>query len=115
VNCAPIVTLIAREAGQISLHLDLPADMACFQGHFPGLPILPGVIQIDWVMRLADEYLQCGQLSGADFRIKFRQVVRPGSPLKLTLKHDAPRHRLDFIYHIGDLVASQGRVTLDVL
>jgi 3-hydroxymyristoyl/3-hydroxydecanoyl-(acyl carrier protein) dehydratase len=113
VNCTPIVKAIAREAGQVSLQLDLPADLPCFQGHFPGFPVLPGVIQLDWVMRLAVEHLRCGQLSATDFRIKFRQVVGPGSPLTLTLTHDAPRQRLDFTYHIGDLVASQGRVMLD--
>ena len=114
-NCAPIVKAIVREAGQVSLKLDLPADMACFQGHFPALPILPGVIQLDWVMRLSVEHLRCGQPSATDFRIKFRQVVGPGSPLTLTLKHDVTRHRLDFVYHIGDVVASQGRVMLDAL
>jgi 3-hydroxymyristoyl/3-hydroxydecanoyl-(acyl carrier protein) dehydratase len=114
VNCAPIVVGIVTETGKISVRLHLPSDLPCFQGHFPGFPILAGVIQLDWVMRLAAAHFRCGHPSATDFRIKFRRMITPASPLMLTLSHDAIRRRLDFVYHTGDLVASLGRVMLDV-
>jgi 3-hydroxymyristoyl/3-hydroxydecanoyl-(acyl carrier protein) dehydratase len=110
--CAPIVRSVAAEAGQVVLHLDLPADLACFQGHFPGFPVLAGVVQLDWVMQLGAVHLSCGNPSATDFRIKFKRVITPGSPLTLTLCHDVAGRRLDFVYRSGAKVASQGRILL---
>ena len=110
--CAPIVLAATAEAGEAKFELGLPADLPCFEGHFPDLPVLAGVVQLDWVMRLAAAYLRCGQPAATDFRVKYKRVITPGLPLTLTLSHDAARHRLDFIYRTGDHVASLGRVML---
>jgi len=110
--CAPIVRSVAAEPDRVTLQLDVPADLPCFLGHYPGFPILPGVVQIDWVMQLAVRHLPCGQPSATDFRIKFKRVITPGMPLALTLSHDKARRRLEFVYRSGDRVASEGRVML---
>ena len=110
--CIPIARIIAAETGHVTLDLDLPADLPCFRGHFPGFPVLAGVVQIDWVMQLGVAHLRCDQPSASDFRIKFKRVITPGNPLTLTLSHDAARRRLDFVYRTGVLVASQGHVML---
>ena len=110
--CAPVVRTVAPEGGRVTLELSVPDDLPCFAGHFPGFPVLAGVIQLDWVMQLAAAHLRCGQKSAADFRIKFMRVIVPGGPLTLTLNHDEARHRLDFVYRTGDAVASSGRITL---
>jgi 3-hydroxymyristoyl/3-hydroxydecanoyl-(acyl carrier protein) dehydratase len=111
-RCAPIVRAVAAEAGCVTLQLDVPADLACFRGHYPGFPVLPGVVQIDWVMQLAVAHLRCGQPSATDFRIKFKRVIAPGSRVTLMLCHDECRRRLAFVYRTGELIASEGRVVL---
>jgi 3-hydroxymyristoyl/3-hydroxydecanoyl-(acyl carrier protein) dehydratase len=110
--CAPIVRAVAAEPGRVTLQLELPADLPCFRGHYPGFPILAGVVQIDWVMQLAVAHLQCDRPSATDFRIKFKRIIAPGTPLTLLLCHDEVRHRLEFVYRSRDQVASEGRVTL---
>jgi len=110
--CAPVVREVVTENQRITLHLDLPAGLPCFQGHFPDFPVLAGVVQLDWVMRLGAVHLRCCEPSATDFRIKFKRVIAPGSVLSLTLRHDTVRHRLDFVYRTGDFVASEGQVTL---
>jgi 3-hydroxymyristoyl/3-hydroxydecanoyl-(acyl carrier protein) dehydratase len=103
--CAPIVLAVAIEDGQVTLDLGLPADLPCFLGHFPNFPVLAGVVQLDWAMRLGVAHLACGQPCATDFRVKFKRVIMPGNKLTLVL-------RQDFVYRNGDLVASEGRVTL---
>jgi 3-hydroxymyristoyl/3-hydroxydecanoyl-(acyl carrier protein) dehydratase len=110
--CAPIARVVAADAAQVTLRLDLPPDLPCFAGHYPDFPILPGVVQIDWVMQLAGTHLRCGQRSATDFRIKFKRMIMPGADVTLTLSHDAPRRRMSFVYRSGDEIASQGQVTL---
>ena len=110
--CAPIVCNVAAEAAEVTLQLDLPADLPCFRGHYPGFPVLAGVVQIDWVMQVAGTHLQCDRRSATDFRIKFKRIIVPGTPLTLMLRHDLVRRRLEFAYRFGDLIASEGRITL---
>ena len=112
-KCAPVLRSLAFDGPQqVRVTLDLPATLPCFAGHFPGFPVLPGVVQIDWVMQLAAAHLRCAQRPAAEIRVKFKRVVTPGSPLGLTLRHDTARQRLAFTYTIGDSVASQGQIML---
>jgi 3-hydroxymyristoyl/3-hydroxydecanoyl-(acyl carrier protein) dehydratase len=111
-RCAPIVRHVAAEAAGIALQLDLPADLPCFRGHYPAFPVLAGVVQIDWVMQLAATHLHCDQRSASDFRVKFKRVIVPATPLTLMLCHNSVRHRLEFVYRSGELIASEGRITL---
>ena len=110
--CAPIVRHVAAEAAGITLQLDLPADLPCFRGHYPGFPVLAGVVQIDWVMQLAATHLHCDQRSASNFRVKFKRVIPPDTGLTLMLCLDPVRHRLEFVYRSGDRIASEGRITL---
>jgi 3-hydroxymyristoyl/3-hydroxydecanoyl-(acyl carrier protein) dehydratase len=110
--CAPIVRAVTAEAAGVTLQLDLPADLPCFRGHYPGFPVLAGVVQIDWVMQLAATHLQCDRRSATDFRIKFKRVIPPNTPLTLMLCQNAVRHRLEFVYRSGNLIASEGRIML---
>ena len=66
--------------------LTIPAEHPALVGHFPGTPILPGVV-------LLDEMLRALELEGAStapgWRIgsaKFLKPVRPGETL--TLEHE---------------------------
>ena len=110
--CAPIVRAVTAEAAGVTLQLDLPADLPCFRGHYPGFPVLAGVVQIDWVMQLAGTHLHCDRRSATDFRIKFKRIIVPGTSLTLMLSHDSVRRRLEFVYRSGDLIASEGRIML---
>jgi 3-hydroxymyristoyl/3-hydroxydecanoyl-(acyl carrier protein) dehydratase len=70
---------VARE---ISIATDHPA----FAGHFPGNPIVPGVVLID---RALTEIARAAGVSMTAYRlssVKFLSVVRPGEPLTLTFE-----------------------------
>jgi len=95
-------TVLAREGGQFTLFV--PADLEAFTGHFPGDPILPGVVQVDWAIRLgAEVFGPLGPFSGLD-QVKFLEPIRPGATLTLDLALD--RGSLKFQYS-----GAQGRIT----
>lgn len=58
-------------------------DLACFNGHFPGEPILPGIVQLKLVsdlVTLSEKKKIC--MSGVS-RVKFRSLVRPSDRLDI--------------------------------
>lgn len=101
---------------QALLHLQVEADLFWFQGHFPTLPILPGVAQLDWVMHYATALLAPGKVFSALENIKFQQPVPPGSHLQLQLDWEESKSRISFRYLLlrdGEQVnASSGKIVL---
>lgn len=112
-RCLPIVRSVTEEAPhQLRMALELPATLPCFAGHFPNFPVLPGVVQLDWVMLLGAAHLHGVPRAATDLRVKFKRVITPEVPLTLMLRHDASRRRLEFTYAIGAAIASQGQMAL---
>ena len=105
--------LDAREQdGEWQLHLRIPLDLRYFSGHFPSTPVLPGVVQIDWVLHLAPGYLTIPPRFVGMEVLKFQQLLRPGDLASLTFRFDPARNKLYFSYQIGDSAASSGRIVL---
>jgi 3-hydroxyacyl-[acyl-carrier-protein] dehydratase len=61
-----------------------------FQGHFPGLPVVPGVIQVEALAQTMAVYVakqegfgdRIGLFAGID-EVRFKRVVSPGDVLRL--------------------------------
>ena len=108
---SPLVTgLERRGACGLGCRVRVPYDLAIFDGHFPTIPILPGVVQIDWAVDLARAHLRiAGRFKGIA-ATKFRRLVQPGMNLDLTLEHRPESGELRFEYLLGTALASTGRV-----
>jgi 3-hydroxymyristoyl/3-hydroxydecanoyl-(acyl carrier protein) dehydratase len=104
------VEVLCEARSDTALHYELrvPPTLVHFAGHFPGLPILPGVVQIDWAMRLAAEQVPGVRMLASIEQLKFKAPVPPGALLDLTLTHDASRRRVQFTYRIGDRECTSG-------
>ncbi|WP_448207159.1 AMP-binding protein [Azospirillum sp. sgz302134] len=100
-------------ADGVELELFLPADLAQLDGHFPGMPIVPGVAQIDWAAKLAARHLGVGDGVARRFQVKFRRVTVPDATVTLTLRHVPSRRRLSFEYRAGEEVLSSGSIALE--
>ncbi|WP_341314602.1 AMP-binding protein [Paraburkholderia sp. IMGN_8] len=98
----------ARCAGTLHYELRVPPTLVHFAGHFPGLPILPGVVQVDWAMRLAAEHVPAVRKLASIDRLKFMAPVLPGALLNLTLAHDAARQRVQFAYRLDGRECASG-------
>jgi acyl-coenzyme A synthetase/AMP-(fatty) acid ligase/3-hydroxymyristoyl/3-hydroxydecanoyl-(acyl carrier protein) dehydratase len=98
----------ARSGDTLHYELRVPRTLAHFAGHFPGLPILPGVVQLDWAIRLAADHLPAVRAVASIDRLKFMAPVLPGAVLKLTLAHDAARRRVQFAYRMDGRECAAG-------
>lgn len=97
----------------IELDLHIPADLAQLEGHFPGRPVLAGVVQIDWAVTLAARYLGLPIASAQRFQVKFRTVTTPEMAITLTLRHLQDRQRLSFEYRTGTRLLTSGTIALE--
>ena len=95
--------LLAEWHDADSLHYELrvPAALAHFDGHFPGMPILPGVVQIDWAARLAGRAFDTALAVRSIDHLKFKAPVPPGAVLALRLAHDPARGCVRFAFRRG--------------
>lgn len=96
------------------LYLQVPDNLYYFDGHFPELPVLAGVCQLDWVINAIETY--CGnKLSiSAMEAIKFHHILSPGEPFLMEISFDADSGK--WIYNIfsEDKTFASGRLTVDV-
>lgn len=88
------------------------ADLIVFDGHFPGVPILPGVAQLDWAIRMAREVFALPPHVLRVEALKFQNVVRPGTALDLTLGWDTPKQQLTFCWQSDAGLHARGRILL---
>ncbi|SAK83003.1 AMP-dependent synthetase/ligase [Caballeronia hypogeia] len=100
----------AHDGDNLRYELRVPAALAHFSGHFPNLPILPGVVQVDWAIRLASEHVAGARDTASVDRLKFMAPVPPGAVLDLQLAHDAARRRVQFAYRLNGRDCSSGVV-----
>ncbi|MBR9911157.1 MAG: AMP-binding protein [Gammaproteobacteria bacterium] len=97
--------------GQLTLRI--PDTLYYFNGHFPGNPVLPGVVQVDWAIKFSAELFgESGKFLRLD-RLKFQHIVQPGDIVTLSLALDVVKSRIHFAYSTAKLVHSSGQVVFE--
>ena len=61
------------------------AELAAFEGHFPQASVLPGVVLVDWAVRLGREAFGAAGDMQCMEALKFQQLVRPATLLTAEL------------------------------
>ncbi len=102
----PIMLSQAEISGSsVTLRLKVPKEIIYFDGHFENMPVLAGVVQVDWVIQYACELLK---IEKRDFKkidqMKFTKVMLPEMEVNLflQLKGDV----LSFKYFSDEAVSS---------
>lgn len=98
-----------------------------FQGHFPGNPVFPGVLQME-ALAQAGGILVLNQVEDPHNYdtyflkmegVKFKQMVRPGDTLVLKMELLSPVRRglvhMMGTAYVGDKIASEGELTAQIV
>ena len=108
------ITAVDADAGTLSAQCDVPTESPVFEGHFPGMPLVPGVLLIE-TMAQAGEFLTMARLRFSRMCIlagvkdaKMRGLVEPGTPLtaEAVLEHDGS----GFAMAKGRLMSGETRI-----
>ncbi|AND68985.1 acyl-CoA synthetase [Dyella thiooxydans] len=96
------------------LDLRIPPELAHFPGHFPGAPVVPGVLQVQWALALAAPRLAIAPHCREMEALKFQRLLRPGDVVQLELRLDRERGKLHFAYRLDDQHCSSGRLRVEL-
>lgn len=91
-----------------------------FQGHFPGEPIMPGVMQLEAMAQTGGILMKKigGDASGIPYfmsidKVKFRKVVRPGDQMKIEVtitKLRSRSARFEGRIHVDDILVCEAEM-----
>jgi hypothetical protein len=94
------------------LLIQIDPSLCWFDGHFPGQPILAGVVQLHLAILLARKLFGLAHYPQEITRLKFQRPVVPPRTLELHLIETQPGH-IQFRYRAEDTEHSQGRLRFD--
>ena len=107
---SPEIVSESVDSDRAEFDIRVPPDLVYLQGHFPGEPVLPGVVQVHWAIELASQHFDLNPDFTAIEGLKFHRVIGPETQLTLAIEHDAAAGKIRFTYTSGDDTYSQGRV-----
>jgi len=102
----------SEHPGAVSLRVRIPEGHACFTGHFPGAPILPGIAHLALVDQTIRAFLGEGLLISALPSLRLRRDVRPEEILDVLVRTPAGDGTVRFELRRDGHVVSAGTLVL---
>jgi hypothetical protein len=109
---APLLIGETRGPRALAREVVVPDDLVFLEGHFDGFPVVPGVVQLGWVVEAAEAALGAAPRVAAVENLKFKELLLPGQRFRLEVEWSEPRDVLRFRLAAGERVFSTGRLRL---
>lgn len=103
----PASDALARRPVTAVLTFHLAADDPCFDGHFDGAPILPGVAHLGLAVRASAAVSGGAMLRGVR-GVRFTRALGPGDAGEVVITPGDDSQTWRFTIRVGDETASQG-------
>lgn len=110
----PEILEVLQQDGQVILHLRVQPELSWFEGHFPEVALLPGVVQTTWVVQFGRRYFDLPPQFQSMSNMKFMRFIMPGTHIELHLKYRSDKGELVFEYREGTAVCASGRMGFGV-
>ncbi|WP_025820948.1 ApeI family dehydratase [Shewanella marina] len=111
-SCLPTILATNTSENSTTWTLFIDANSPSFNGHFQQQPILPGVTQLDWAVRLGCQTygypIEVAQLEV----LKFQQLLLPNMEVQLTIEHQPHKGKMIFSYHQDEQRFASGRIVI---
>ncbi len=91
----------------VEISCTIPKALVWFEGHYPDQPVLPGVVQVNWIYELAHVLFTTNDFRGVN-SLKFNNMILPETHLSISMKYNHSSHSLTFFYRDEDMVFSSG-------
>lgn len=101
-----------REAHRLERRLRVPRALAFLDGHYPGRPLVAGVVQLRWALDAARALLGAAPLVAGFEGLRFRDVLAPEQELRLWVELSEARDLLRFQLDAEGVVFAAGRARL---
>lgn len=88
----------------------VPLDLVYFGGHFAKFPLVPGVVELQWVRTLAQRFAWGGQSIVRVENLKYQQFLRPHDEVFAELVYDESKNKLTFKLENAEAVCASGRI-----
>ena len=115
VNEWPLIGAIDLTNDKARVPMQVSSSLVWFAGHFPGQPVLPGVVQVHWAINLATALFTELAVFSAISNLKFNSVIVPESQITLTLFFNREKKSVAFVYGQDETTFSSGTIIFAAL
>jgi predicted hotdog family 3-hydroxylacyl-ACP dehydratase/3-hydroxymyristoyl/3-hydroxydecanoyl-(acyl carrier protein) dehydratase len=107
----PVLSDVTRTSDGLRVEGHVPEELVYFEGHFPGQPVVPGVVLLHWALGLARRELDLRAAPGALEAVKFQRSLLPGESFALALVPGP--ERIDWRYTREQEPVASGRARFE--
>lgn len=90
----------------------VPLDLVYLQDHFAEFPLVPGVVELQWVFEQIAKLVPQPSICSHIDKLKFQKFLRPADQFVLSLKWDEVKGKVTFQLTINEEVCCSGVAVL---
>ena len=107
----PIMQNVNKIDSMLDADVTFLSNSDYFKGHFPEYPILPGVIQLNFVFSFIKKFFHTNVKSYTVSKLKFSSIIAPDKTVHLHIERTG-ENEFEFSYANGDRIYSSGKITV---